>query len=102
MLPTLIQRCYKIISFLIQLKNDWLKFYRLLDATFYYRITTIYQFIKPFLDKMSIFEEYGAFETCWKNKKILVSETLHNIKQKIPQWKYRLGTVNNKLLGSLN
>ena len=40
-----------------------MKFYRLSDATFYDRISTIYQFIKPFLDKkkMSIFEEYGAF-----------------------------------------
>ena len=33
-------------------------------ATFYDCINTIYQFIKPFLDnKMSIFEEYGAFNT---------------------------------------
>ena len=32
-------------------------------ATFYDCINTIYQFIKPFLDnKMSIFEEYGAFK----------------------------------------
>ena len=32
-------------------------------ATFYDCIHTIYQFIKPFLDnKMSIFEEYGAFK----------------------------------------
>ena len=32
-------------------------------ATFYYCITTIYQFIKPFMDnKMSIFEGYGAFK----------------------------------------
>ena len=39
-----------------------LKFYRLSEATFYDRINTIYQFIKPFLDKKwSIFEEYGAF-----------------------------------------
>ena len=29
-------------------------------------INTIYQFIKPFLDnKMSIFEEYGAFKWAW-------------------------------------
>ena len=33
-------------------------------ATFYDNIYTIYQFIKPFLDnKMSIFEDYGAFKT---------------------------------------
>ena len=37
-----------------------MKYYRLSDATFYDRIYTIHQFIKPFLDdKMSIFEEYG-------------------------------------------
>ena len=42
-----------------------LKFYRLSAATFYDCINTIYQFIKPFLDnKMSIFEEYGAFKPC--------------------------------------
>ena len=36
-------------------------FYRLSGATFC--INTIYQFIKPFLDnKMSVFEEYGAFK----------------------------------------
>ena len=41
-----------------------MKFYRLSDATFYDRINTIYQFIKPFLDKkrISIFEKYGAFK----------------------------------------
>ena len=39
-----------------------MKFYRLSGATIYDCIT-IYQFIKPFLDnKMSIFEEYGAFK----------------------------------------
>ena len=39
-----------------------MKFYRLSGATFYDRINTIYQFIKSFLDdRMSIFEEYGAF-----------------------------------------
>ena len=41
-----------------------LKFYRLSGAIFYDCINIIYQFtcIKPFLDnKMSIFEEYGAF-----------------------------------------
>ena len=33
-------------------------------ATFYDCIDTIYQFIKPFLDKkkISIFKEYGAFK----------------------------------------
>ena len=42
--------------------GDQLKFYRLSDATFYDCINTMYHFIKPFLDnKMSIFEEYGAF-----------------------------------------
>ena len=39
-----------------------MKFYRLSGATFYDCIHIIHQFIKPFLDnKMSIFEEYGAF-----------------------------------------
>ena len=43
-----------------------MKFYRLSGATFYDCINTIYQFIKPFLDdKMSIFEEYGAFKLEW-------------------------------------
>ena len=42
--------------------RDLLKFYRLSEDTFYDCINIIYQFIKPFLDnKMSIFEEYGAF-----------------------------------------
>ena len=39
-----------------------LKFYRLLSATCYDCINTIYQFSKSFLDdKMSIFDEYEAF-----------------------------------------
>ena len=58
MLPTLIQRYDK--NHFFSKPADGLKFYRLSDATFYDCITTIYQFIKPFLDnKMSIFEEYG-------------------------------------------
>ena len=32
-----------------------MNFYRLSDATFYDGINTIYQFIKPFLDKKSLF-----------------------------------------------
>ena len=40
-----------------------MKFYRLSGATFYDCIYTIYEFIKPFSDnKISIFEEYGAFK----------------------------------------
>ena len=59
MLATLIQR-YDKKSF--HFKNEGLKFYRLSDATFYDYINTIYQSIKTFLDKkMSMFEEYGAF-----------------------------------------
>ena len=59
MLATLIQK-YDKKPF--HFKNETLKFYRLPGATFYDCINTIYQFIKPFLDnKMSIFEEYGAF-----------------------------------------
>ena len=46
-----------------------MKFLRLSDATFYDRLNTIYQFIKPFLDKNVIFYEYGALEDtfilCW-------------------------------------
>ena len=62
MLATLIQR-YDKKSF--HFKNKRLmKFYRLSSATFYDCIKTIYQFIKPFLEnKMSKFEEYGAFKT---------------------------------------
>ena len=40
-----------------------MKFYRLSGATFYNCDNIIYQFIKSFLDnKMSVFEEYGAFK----------------------------------------
>ena len=40
-----------------------MNFYRLSGATYYDCINTIYQLIKPFLDnKMSIFEDYGAFK----------------------------------------
>ena len=51
---TLIQRYDK--NHFISVKRDQLKFYRLSGATFYDRINSIYQFIKPFLDnRMSIF-----------------------------------------------
>ena len=41
-----------------------MKFNRLSGATFYDCINAIYQFIKSLLDnKMSIFNEYGAFNT---------------------------------------
>ena len=61
MLATLIQIYYK--NHFISRTRDKLKFYRLSGATFYDCINTIYQFIKAFLDnKMSIFEEYGAFK----------------------------------------
>ena len=58
MLATFIQR-YDKKSF--YLKNERLT--EILQAsTFYDCINTIYQFMKTFLDnKMSIFEEYGAF-----------------------------------------
>ena len=52
MLATLIQR-YNKKSF--HFKNDLLKFYRLSDATFYYLINTIYQFIKPYLEIKCLF-----------------------------------------------
>ena len=60
MLATLIQRYDK--NHFISRTRDLLILYRLSDATFYDCISSIYQFIKPFLDnKMSIFEKYGAF-----------------------------------------
>ena len=52
------------LIFLIQFQNERLtEILQLSDATFYDNIKTIYQFIKPFLDKKKIFifEEYGAF-----------------------------------------
>ena len=63
MLATLIQSYIKKKkNHFISRMRDKLKFYRLSSATFYDCITVIYQFIKSFLDnKMSIFEEYGAF-----------------------------------------
>ena len=39
-----------------------MKFYRLLDANFYAHINTICQFIKPFLENIYFFAEYGAFK----------------------------------------
>ena len=46
----------KTISFLIQLKNERLtEILQAVDATFYYRINTIYQFIKPFFDKKNVY-----------------------------------------------
>ena len=65
MLPTLIQRYHKkSFHFWSSSKTqDYLNFNSLLDATFYDCLNTIYQFIKPFLiNKISIFEEYGAFK----------------------------------------
>ena len=87
MLPTLNQR-YDKKSFHFcfgSRTRDCLKFYRLSDATFDDRINTIYQFIKPFLDKKSLFfEDYGAFK-CNKVKHycLLVNKgTLRSIKLK--------------------
>ena len=66
MLPTLIQRYDK--SHFISRTRDLLKFYRLSGTTVYDYINTIYQFIKPFLDnKMSLIEEYGAFNSGVQN-----------------------------------
>ena len=59
MLTILIQRQDKKFHFK---KERLTEIYRLSNASFYNCINTIYQFSKPFLDnKMSIFEEYGAF-----------------------------------------
>ena len=44
--------------------RDQMKFYRLSDATFYYSINTIYQFIKPFLDKKCLFLRDMALIWC--------------------------------------
>ena len=64
MLPTLIQTYDKKKTFIfhpVQKSWDELKFYKLPNATFYDRINTIYQFIKPFLDKKIVyFWVYGA------------------------------------------
>ena len=72
MLKTLIQRYNKKIIIIIKIFHFWsssrtreeLNYCsRLSESTFYDCIITIYQFIKPFLDnKISIFEEYGAFK----------------------------------------
>ena len=61
MFAILIQRYDKKKSF--HFKNERLtEILQMSDATFYDCVNTIYQFIKPFLDnKMSVFEEYGAF-----------------------------------------
>ena len=50
---------------MIQFKNRWPT--EILQAVrwFYDRISIIYQFIKPFLDKNVSFEEYGAFKQSW-------------------------------------
>ena len=69
MLVTLIQR-YDKKSF--HFKNERLtEILQAVRSTFYDCINSIYEFIKPFLDnKMSIFEEYGAFKNLF-----LISET---------------------------
>ena len=83
MLPALIKRYDKneFQFWSISKLRDWLTFYMLSDATFYDHINTIYQFIKPFLDKkISIFEEYGALNlyfslgkfSTWKNDDIFL------------------------------
>ena len=61
MLAALIQRSHK--NHFISRTRDKMKFYRLSDATFYDCINAINQFNKLLLNnKMSIFEEYGAFK----------------------------------------
>ena len=57
MLPTVIQRYDKKIVSFKERETNWNFTGRVPHFVY-----TIYQFIKPFLDnKMSIFEEYGAF-----------------------------------------
>ena len=57
MLPTLLQRYdKKVISILIQFNNERLtEILQAVRCTFYDRINTMYQFIKPFLDKKCLF-----------------------------------------------
>ena len=58
MLPTLIQGYDKKKSFHFwssSKKRDEMKFYRLPEATFYDCINTIYQFIKPFVEKTNVY-----------------------------------------------
>ena len=65
MLPILIQRYdKKIIPFLSSSKTrDYLKFYRLSNATFYDHINTIYiNLLNLSWIKNVYFEEYGAFD----------------------------------------
>ena len=56
-----------------------MKFYRLSDATFYDCINTIYQFIKPFLDKKKVyFCGICAFNAhiCYGNRLKRLAETV--------------------------
>ena len=74
MLPTLIQKYdKKIISFLSQFKNP--RPTRLSDATFYDCINTLYQFIKPFLDKNVFFWGIWSLK-CLKTAR-LVANRVH-------------------------
>ena len=52
-----------------------MKFYRLSDATLYDRINTIYQSIKPFLDKKCLFLRNMKFFTL----KVLITTEADNI-----------------------
>ena len=65
----------KFISCLIQFKSERLtETLQTVRCHIYDCINTIYQFIKPFLDnKMSIFEEYGAFKSFIKYSKAVPS-----------------------------
>ena len=54
-LPKLIQRYDKIHLKTSSKTRDLLKLYRLSDATFYYRINTTYQFMKPFMVKKNVY-----------------------------------------------
>ena len=76
MLSTFIQRYdKKIISFLTQFKNKRLtEISQLSDATFYDRINSIYQFIKPFLDhkcpflrNMEPLISFNIYPVLWKS-----------------------------------
>ena len=73
--------------------RDQLNLYRLSDATFYDRINTIYQFVKPFLDKKYLLSrKYGAF-----NEKFLLQ--IPQEVWKLYKFKLKLGTyMDNGLM----
>ena len=58
-----------------------MEFYRLLDATFYDCINTIYQLKNLSWIKMSVFEEYGAFKALLQPANFTLGPDLSLIQQ---------------------